>query len=579
MVNKSRLFGSLATLAALCALPACQGNVLGTNGDDVIGKGSSSNGGSGGGTSPQNGGSGADAPIAELDCESHVADPGPSPMRLLSRAQYLSTVQALAGDVPGLDATLGDAVDASAFGLVQPDVTQVQVEHFQKAADAIAKVVATNQATLDKVAPCAQGTAPADCAKSAVQSFGARAYRAPVTDAADIERHVQLFNVGNATSYAYGIEMLLRGMLQSPRFLYRVEVGTSEKVSDSAVKLSPYEVASRLSYTLWGTMPDDKLTQAAASGGLSTKEGVANQLSWMLADPRGQKLLNRFLESWTHVGAVDGLVKNAETYPEFQAPSFRASLRGQASAFFDDLLLNQGAKLSALFTSQTVFFNKDLGAYYGVTGGDTFQALQRTDGTAAGMLTLPAVLAVQGKPNESSPIYRGRFVREALLCQQLPAPPANIPAAPEVTPGSSTRERLKQHEVDAACVGCHQLLDPIGFAFENFDTLGRYRTQDGGKPVDASGALNGTRDVDGPINGVAELAQKLAVSAEVKECVTRQWFRFAVDRFEQPVDGCSMKSVLDSFDAAGQSLTSLPQAIVQTDAFLYRRPTDAQVKP
>jgi hypothetical protein len=500
-------------------------------------------------------------------------------MRLLSRAQYLSTVEALAGEVPGLDATLGDSVDASAFGLVQPDVTQVELERFQKAADAIAQAVVSNQASLDKVAPCAPGTAPADCAQNAVKAFGARAYRAPVTDVADIERHVQLFNVGNATSYAHGIEMLLRGMLQSPRFLYRVEVGTNEKVSDSAVKLSPYELASRLSYTLWGTMPDDKLTQAAASGGLSSKEGVAQQLTWMLADPRGQKLLNRFLESWTHIGAVDGLVKNPETYPEFQKPTFRASLKGQAAAFFDDLLDNQGAKLSALFTSRTVFYNADLGAYYGMSGGEAFQALQRSDGTAAGMLTLPAVLAVTGKPNESSPIYRGRFVREALLCQQLPAPPANIPPAPEVTPGSSTRERLAQHEVEPACKACHQLLDPIGFGFENFDTLGRYRSEDGGKPVDATGSLNGTRDVDGPFNGIAELAQKLASSAEVKECVARQWFRFAVERFEQPADGCSMKSVLDTFDAAEQSLTSLPQAIVQTDAFLYRRPTDAQVKP
>jgi hypothetical protein len=368
-------------------------------------------------------------------------------------------------------------------------------------------------------------------------------------------------------------------MLQSPRFLYRVEVGTSEKVGDKAVKLSPYEVAARLSYSLWGTMPDDKLTQAAASGGLSSQEGVANQISWMLADVRGQKVLSRFLEGWTHIAAVDTLVKNADTYPEFQQASFRASLRGQASAFFDDLLKNQGGKLGALFTSQTVFFNKDTAAYYGVTGGDTFQPLQRSDGTAAGLLTLPAVLAVQAKPNESSPIYRGRFVREALLCQTLPAPPANIPAPPEVTPGSSTRERLKQHEVDATCSGCHQLLDPIGFGFEHYDTLGRYRTEDGGKPVDAVGNVVNTRDMDGPFNGVAELGAKLAQSAEVKECIARQWFRFAIDRFEQPVDGCSMKSVLDSLDAAGQDLNSLPTAIVKTDAFLYRRPTDAQVQP
>ncbi len=508
-----------------------------------------------------------------------MADPGPSPLQLLSRTQYLNTVKALAGDVPGIEQALGDEAAASAFGLVQPDVSQVQLEHYQKAADTIAAVIVGNTASLNKLAPCAQGTAPAECAKSVVQKFGALAYRAPVTDAADIDRHVQLFTVGAATSYAHGIEMLLRGMLQSPRFLYRVEIGTTEKVSDLAVKLSASEIAARLSYTLWDSPPDDKLNQAVTAGTLATKEGVGAQLAWMLQDARGQKLLNRFLESWMHIGEVDNLVKNAELYPQFQSASFKASLQGQAAAFFDDLLTKQGGKLSALFTSPTVFYNKDLGGYYGVTGTDAFQSLQKTDGTVAGILTLPAVMAVQAKPNESSPIYRGRFVREALLCQQLPAPPPNIPAPPEVMPGVSTRERSAQHEHDPTCSGCHQLLDPVGFGFENYDTLGRYRTEDGGKPIDATGNVVQTRDMNGAFNGVAELAKKLAASSEVKECVTRQWFRYAMNRFEQPVDGCSMKSVVDSFDAAAQDLSSLPQAIVQTDAFLYRRPIDAQVKP
>ncbi|HVY30875.1 MAG TPA: DUF1592 domain-containing protein [Polyangiaceae bacterium] len=580
MVNKSRLLGSFAPLAVLglLVLPACQGNVIGNAGGMSASGGASSTGAAaGGGTSPT-AAMGGNGPITQLDCSQHVVDPGPTTMQLLSHQQYLNTVKELAGEVPGLEQALGDDTAASAFGLIQPDVTQVQLERFQKAAQTIAAVIVGNQASLDKVAPCAAGAAPTDCAKSLVQKFGTLAYRAPVSDPADIDRHVQLFSVGAATSYAHGVEMLLQGMLQSPRFLYRVEIGTAEKVSDSAVKLSPYEVAARLSYALWDSPPNAQLNQAIAAGSLATKEGVAQQLTWMLQDARGQKLVNRFLDQWMHIGSVDNLVKNADTFPQFQSASFRESLKGQAAAFFDDLLNQQGGKLDALFKSNTVFFNKDLGSYYGMTGTDTFQSAQRADGTAAGILTLPAVLAVQAKPNESSPIYRGRFVREALLCQQLPSPPPNIPNAPEVMAGVSTRQRSAQHEADPTCSACHKLLDPVGFGFENYDSIGQYRTQDGGQPVDASGNLVGTRDIDGPFNGVAELAAKLASSAEVKECVTRQWFRFAINRFEQPVDGCSMKSVLDSFDAAGQNLNSLPQAIVQTDAFLYRRPIDAQVK-
>lgn len=563
----------------LLVLPACQGNLLGDGGGMSASNGASSAGGAsaGGGSSPT-AAMGGNAPITQLDCSQHVIDPGPRTMQLLSHQQYLNTVKELAGDVPGLDQALGDDVTASAFGLVQPDVTQVQLERFQKAAQTIAAVIVGNQASLDKIAPCAAGTAPTDCAKNLVQKFGALAYRAPVTDQADIDRHVQLFSVGAATSYAHGVEMLLQGMLQSPRFLYRVEIGTGEKVSETAVKLSPYEVAARLSYALWDSPPNAQLNQAITAGALGSKEGVAQQLTWMLQDARGQKLVNRFLGQWMHIDSVDNLVKNPDTFPQFQSASFRESLKGQAAAFFDDLLNKQGGKLDALFKSSTVFFNKDLAGYYGMTGTDAFQSAQRADGTAAGILTLPAVLAVQAKPNESSPIYRGRFVREALLCQQLPSPPPNIPNAPEVMAGVSTRQRSAQHEADPTCSGCHSLLDPVGFGFENYDSIGQYRTQDGGQPVDASGNLVGTRDINGPFNGVAELAGKLASSAEVKECVTRQWFRFAIDRFEQPVDGCSMKSVLDSFDAAGQDLNSLPQAIVQTDAFLYRRPIDAQVK-
>jgi hypothetical protein len=141
-----------------------------------------------------------------------------------------------------------------------------------------------------------------------------------------------------------------------------------------------------------------------------------------------------------------------------------------------------------------------------------------------------------------------------------------------VAPGVSTRERLKQHEVDPACSGCHKLMDPIGFGFESYDAIGRFRTTDGGKPVDAHGEVVGTHDIDGTFVGVAELGQKLASSAEVRDCVARQWFRFTLSRFEQDPDTCSMKKIVDTFQAADADLNTLPAAVVETDAFLYRRP-------
>jgi hypothetical protein len=153
----------------------------------------------------------------------------------------------------------------------------------------------------------------------------------------------------------------------------------------------------------------------------------------------------------------------------------------------------------------------------------------------------------------------------------MPAPPPNIPKPPDVTPGVSTRARLTQHETNPACSGCHSLMDPIGFGFEAYDAIGRFRTTDGGQPVDATGTLSGT-DVDGSFNGVAELGQKLASSSTVRECVARQWFRFSTNRLEQDADACSMKSISAAFAAAGNSINALPQALVESDAFLYRRP-------
>jgi len=531
--------------------------------------------------SPDSAGSGATDPgSSPIDCDATPIDPGPSPMRLLTREQYSNTVRDLFGDVPGLAGALGPTTEASAFGLLQPDITQVQLEGFQAAADLIAATIVQNADQLAAIAPCDDPAAAAlDCARAMIESFGARAYRAPLEDAADVDRHLALFQAGATTSYAHGVEMLLRGMLQSPRFLYRVELGSSEQVSEKAIRLSSHELAARLSYLVWGTLPDAALSAAVADGTLQTADDVEAQLERMLEDPRGSTLVRRFLESLAHVSALDGVVKDPEMFPQWQQPAFRTALQDQARTFFDHVLGAEGGGLDALLTSRTVFVREDLGDFYGVTGGAAFEPLELDGARAAGLLTLPVLLARMAKPDESSPIYRGKFVREVLLCQQLPAPPANIPKPPEVDPDVSTRERLRQHEVDPSCKGCHTMLDPIGFGFEHFDAIGRYRTSDGGDSVDASGELIGTRDIDGAFTGVAELGGRLASSAEVEECIARQWFRYAISRFEQDLDACSMQQLLAAFQAADQNLNVLPRAVVAIDAFLYRRPIVTEASP
>jgi hypothetical protein len=526
--------------------------------------------GSGSGTSTSGGA------LEDFSCDSSATpDPGPSPLRQLSRSQYLNTLQGLFKTVPDLSDALGtDTNYSTTFGLIQADIDQVQIGGFQAAAEAVAASVVANTDSLQAVAPCASGADQRGCAQSFVQNFGALAYRSPITDPDDIARHMAVYDAGAKVSHEHGIELLIRAMLQAPRFLYRFELGTSEKVGNNAVKLSPYEIAARLSYVIWDGPPDAALTSAAAANELSTKDQIDAQLTRMLADPKGLSFVQRFLQGWTQLASIDGLVKDATLYPEWsaQGSTLEASEKAQAQAFFDDLVKNQGGKLDSFLTSQTVFVNKDLASFYGSSSSDANFSPQSYP-QASGVLSLPAMLSIQAKPDESWPIYRGKFVREELFCQDLPAPPPNVPKPPDVQPGVSTRERLTEHETDPTCASCHSMMDPIGFGFEAFDAIGRYRTSDGNQPVDTSGSIS-MSDVDGTFNGVIELGQKLASSETVRECVSRQWFRFTTSRYEQDMDGCSMKSIMDAFNAAGRSLNALPKAIVESNAFLYRRPIE-----
>ena len=569
----------VTALLFLCATASCTGNLGAPAGPNGPGAGAqASSPGTDAEDAPPGESPGASdgAPLGQSSSPLRCApdapiDPGPAPLRLLSREQYLNTLRDLFGAAGEMMGVLTSVAEPSELGLLQADVSQVELEDFQRAADTIAAKVIADKTLLAKLAPCT-GSDKRACARSFAQRLGSRAYRAPLSDAADLERHLKLYDLGARTSHEHGLELVLRGMLQSSRFLYRVELGTGEQVAASAVRLSDHEMAARLSYVFWNTLPDDALSQAAAAGKLHSPDDIAAELERMLSDARGKPALRRFLEAFSHLGQLPNLVKDAKLYPEWQRASFRSALGEQARAFFQDVLDRQNGSLEALLTSTTVPINQELAALYGVSAGPSFAPVTRDDGHTAGLFSLPALLAIQAKPDQSSPVYRGKFVREALLCEQLPAPPANIPKPPEVMPDVSTRERMRQHAENPACSVCHVRLDPVGFGFESFDGIGRFRSMDGGRAVDTRGELIGSRDADGAFEGVVELGARLAHSAQVEECMTRQWFRFAVGRFEQRLDDCSIERVLTAFREAGGSLHALPRAIASSAAFQYRRP-------
>jgi hypothetical protein len=564
-------------LVTLAAAAGCTGFVSGPPGQTSTGATGSGTGATGLGTGTA-GAAGATvtgtAGAGAVSCNAAAPDPGDAPLTRLTQEQYLNSIKDLFGNV-NLSAIYPTGQSASQFGLAQADVDGSDLDHYQRAGEAVAAAVVGNATTLSKIAPCATGADARGCAKSFLQGFGTKIYRGPV-DPTDLDRYLALYDAGALNGgYAHGIQLLLQAMLQAPRFLYRVELGTATAVGTKAVKLSGYELATRLSYGFWNTTPDDTLMSAAAGGTLATSADVVTQLQRMLKDPRGTTMVPHFLSAWIHLPDLDNVAKDSMTYPEWN-DTLRAAMEAQATTFFNDVLTNKGGSVASLLTSQTVFMNSTTALLYGAstTGlptDSTFVASQKTDGTISGLLSLPAFLATQAKANQSSPIYRGKFVREQLFCQELPSPPANVPPAPDIMPGVSTRERLKQHEVDAACSACHTLMDPIGLGFESFDGIGRFRTMDGGKPVDASGSLTGT-DVDGAFVGVAQLGAKLAMSPTVEGCVGTQWFRYAMGRAEGTGDACSLSAMAKTFHDSGADLRTLPMALVQTPAFMYRRP-------
>jgi hypothetical protein len=234
------------------------------------------------------------------------------------------------------------------------------------------------------------------------------------------------------------------------------------------------------------------------------------------------------------------------------------------------VLWEDDAHLSTMFTASYSFANKPLADLYGVSGpanATTFSRVELDPGQRAGVLTQASMLTTFASANESSPVKRGKWVRTRILCQPLPDPPPDIPALPAPAEGVSTRERFAMHTNNAACSGCHSLIDGLGFGLEAYDGIGRFRTTDMGVAVDSTGEVTATRDIDGPYMGGPALAQKLAMSAEVRDCAPTQWLRFALGRPETADDTCSLVALRDAFAASGGDLRELMVSLTQTDAF------------
>jgi hypothetical protein len=325
---------------------------------------------------------------------------------------------------------------------------------------------------------------------------------------------------------------------------------------------------------LWGSTPDEGLLTAAAQGQLTQPADLEREARRLLGDARAHEVTAAFHAGWLGLARLDELDKDRVVYPAFDAP-LRDALRTETARFIDEVIWNHEGTLSALLSARYTFVNAALADFYGVAypggGGGDFVQVGLGSANRAGLLTQASILAVYAKGNQSSPVHRGRFVREQLFCTTPPPPPSNIEIRPPtLDPRLTTRERFATHAADPFCATCHTMLDPIGFGFEHYDGIGHWRQAESGLAIDAHGELTGT-DSDGSFNGAIELADRLAGSPEVQRCYVTQWFRFGYGRGETSADSCTLGALMDAAAAKGGDVRELMVALTQTDAFRYRR--------
>ncbi len=310
---------------------------------------------------------------------------------------------------------------------------------------------------------------------------------------------------------------------------------------------------------------------AAERNELGTTGQIEAAARRMLADPRARPVVVEFHRQWLGLSALDRLAKDARVYPEFDE-ELRAGMRAETAAFVEAAYFGPERTLAQLLTAERSFVTPALARLYGVPppsgSGPQPAALPRDQ--RAGLLTQAGFLAVHALPDQSSPVHRGKLVREQILCQPMPPqPPGLMVTPPEVDPRRPTRERFAQHASDPQCAGCHELMDPIGFGFERYDGLGRFRASDGGAAVDDRGEVTAADGSGFTFQGARQLGEKLAASPVVEQCLATQWYRFAFGRLEGPGDQCSLRELQAAF-AGARDLGELLVAVTRTEAFRHR---------
>jgi hypothetical protein len=410
------------------------------------------------------------------------------------------------------------------------------------------------------------------CAKRILGALLRRAYRRPATDA-DVQAHLKFYREGRKQGgFEAGIEMALHSVLVSPEFLFRVEKDPAGIAPNTAYRIGDLELASRLSFFLWSSAPDDELLELAARGKLGAPGAVERQVCRMLADPRSQSLVASFADQWLQLRNLASITPDMRLYPDFD-DNLRQAFRKETELFFESVVREDRSVLDLLRANDT-FLNERLARHYGIPGvsGSRFRRTSfPEDGVRGGLLGQGSFLTVSSYATRTSPVLRGKWVLQNLIGIPPPPPLPAVPALPENRETGkklTMRERLAQHRDDPACSGCHQLMDPIGFALENYDAVGRWRTIDDGAPIDAAGGLPDGRTFE----GAAGLRRALLARSDVfLTTFTEKLLTYALGRGLEPTDGPALRRIVREAQARDSRFSAFVLGIADSVPFRMRR--------
>jgi Protein of unknown function (DUF1592)/Protein of unknown function (DUF1588)/Protein of unknown function (DUF1587)/Protein of unknown function (DUF1595)/Protein of unknown function (DUF1585)/Cytochrome C oxidase, cbb3-type, subunit III len=512
--------------------------------------------------------------VLKVDCTTGKKDPGRVTIRRLNRAEYDNTIRDLVGvavrpaeDFPSDD--VGYGFDNIGDVLSMPPIL---TEKYLAAAEKVVDAAWKSDEARKRILICqpADKKENRECARKILQAFANRAWRRPATDE-EVKRLLRFVEAAdkNGEPFETGVQFALEAVLTSPHFLFRVEI--DKEKGEASHPISDWELATRLSYFLWSSMPDEELFNHARKSDLHSPEVLEGQARRMLKDPKAHALVENFADQWLLIRNLKSATPDTALFPSFDEP-LRRAMQKETELYFENVV-REDRSIIDFIDSDYTFINERLAKHYDIDGvkGDEFRKVTLKDGRRGGVLTQASILTVTSNPTRTSPVKRGKFILDNILGTPPPPPPPDVPALKEgkaIAESASLRQRMEQHRSNPACASCHQKMDPLGFGFENFDAVGAWRERDGKNAIDPAGVLPDGATFKGP----AELKSILkGREKDFTHCLTEKMIIYALGRGLERPDRCVVDEVTRGVVQNKYAFSSLVLGIVKSEPFLMRR--------